>query len=421
MRRLTKTAWILAAACLFATTARADHWPAWRGPTALGVSHEKNLPTHWSTTDNVKWKVALPDEGNATPIVWGRRVFLTQATDGGKTRATLCYDRRDGNVLWRKAMQFSETERTHKDNPYCSASPVTDGERVIVSHGSAGVFCYDMAGKELWRRDLGLFQHVWGNASSPVIAGDLCYLNCGPGPRTFLIALDKRTGKTVWQVDIPGGMEDGNAKTWTGSWSTPLLVEADGRTDLVMTFPHRLTGRDPATGEERWRSEGLSRLVYTSPLAGEGVLVAMSGFMGPSMAIRMGGRGDVTKTHRLWHTEKESQRIGSGIILDGHIYIINEPGVAVCVALRTGKMVWQERIGRTAWGSFVLADGNLYLIDVAGDTHVIRAATTFQRVAKNALGERTRASIAISNGELFIRTYKHLWCIARGGGTSDPP
>jgi outer membrane protein assembly factor BamB len=180
-----------------------------------------------------------------------------------------------------------------------------------------------------------------------------------------------------------------------------------------MSFPHTLLGYDPATGDERWRCGGLGRLVYTSPVVGDGVIVAASGYMGPSMAVRVGGRGDVTESHRLWRTDRAPQRIGSGVVTGGHLYLVNEPGVAECIEPKTGKTMWKERLGKECWSSPVLADGKLYIVDQAGDGHVFRAATTFERIATNPIGERTRASIAVSNGELWIRTYEHLWCIAR--------
>src|SRR5581483_2548081 len=202
---------------VLSTPARADNWPAWRGPTGQGHSAETDLPVKWSATENVKWKVPLPDEGNSTPVVWGDRVFVTQATGkttwppkggGGpataESRMLLCFRRSDGKELWRKEVTYKEPESTHPTNPFCSASPATDGERVIVSHGSAGVFCYDLGGRELWRRDLGKCEHIWGNAASPVIYKNLVILNFGPGPRTFLVALDKQTGREVWKVEEKG-------------------------------------------------------------------------------------------------------------------------------------------------------------------------------------------------------------------------
>jgi outer membrane protein assembly factor BamB len=408
---IARTFVTLLVAAAAARAARGEDWPAWRGPTALGVSSEKGLPVRFSPTEGVAWKVPLPAPGNSTPVIVGKRIFLTQATAGGKRRALLALDRRDGRVLWEKAVEYPDREPTHEDNPYCSASPVCGDGIVVVSHGSAGVFAYDFEGKELWRRDLGKFHHIWGNASSPVLSGALCYLNCGPGPRSSLMALEAKSGKTAWQVEVPGGLEGGDAGSWTGSWSTPLLIRSEGRNDLLISYPHQLLAVDPASGHERWSCAGLGRLVYTSPITGEGVIVAMSGFGGPALAARAGGQGDVTATHRLWHEAKAPQRIGSGIITGGHLYFINEPGIGECRELESGKVVWKERVCGTTWSSPILADGNFYIIDQDGETQVFRAATRFERIASSHLHELTRASIAVSDGRLFIRTYKHLWCI----------
>lgn len=391
----------------------ANDWPAWRGPTGQGISAETDLPLEWGSKRNVRWKSPLPEPGNSTPIIWGERVFLTQAESRGRKRMILCFDRRDGKVLWKKVVDYEEREPTHKTNGYCSASPATDGERVVVFHGSAGVYCYDVDGRELWRRDLGEFRHIWGNAASPVIHGDLCYLNCGPGPRTFLIALDKRSGKTVWKRDIPGGRESGDSKTWTGSWSTPLIIRDGEKDNLIISYPGRLLSVDRKTGADIWTCTGLGKLVYTSPIARDGIVVAMSGFMGPPMAVRTGGSGDVTATHRLWRQDRSPQRIGSGVILAGRIYIVNDSGVAQCIEARTGKEVWKHRLSSNSWSSVVLSGDRLYAADKRGNFFVLRAAPKFELLAENSLGEPTCASIAVSNGELFIRTFENLWCISK--------
>ncbi len=188
---------------LLAVGVQAANWPAWHGPSGSGVTPETDLPVRWSATENVRWKVPLPDRGNSSPIVWRNRVFITQAIEKENHLTVMCLNRADGRVLWQSTVTRSEKDPTHETNPYASASPVTDGERVIAWFGSAGIYCYDLNGKELWRRDLGKQSHQWGYAASPIIYGDLCFLNFGPGERTFLIALDKKTGKTVWKVDVP--------------------------------------------------------------------------------------------------------------------------------------------------------------------------------------------------------------------------
>src|SRR5262245_47663620 len=198
---------VLSIVFAIASCAHAENWPAWRGPTGLGYSTEKDPPLKWTEKENIRWKAPLPDRGNASPTIWGDRIFLTQCADKGAKRGVLCLDRTNGKQLWFRTVDFDGTEPTHGTNPYGSATCATDGERVITSLGSAGVWCLDFDGKELWRKDLGKFIHIWGTASSPVIHGDLVYLWCGPGDRQFLVALNKRTGDEVWRHDELGGKD----------------------------------------------------------------------------------------------------------------------------------------------------------------------------------------------------------------------
>ncbi len=421
-----------AAALVFvaALSVSAANWPAWRGANADGISTEKNLPLKWSKDENVRWRVPLPEAGNSTPIVWGNQIFVTQSV--GDRRTLMCFNRADGKLLWQAGVTAKVKDPTHATNPYCSASPVTDGERVIVSFASEGLFCFGLDGKEMWRRtDFGRQIHIWGNAASPVIHGNLCFLNFGPGETTYLLAVDKLTGKTIWKNEEPGGDSGGpppaakdapaNKKAaprgkWLGSWTTPPIIREGGHDSLLMSWPGRLCALDPATGQERWTCAGLTPLVYTSPFHSSGVVVAMSGFGGSAMAVRTGGAGDVTGTKRLWHLPRSPQRIGSGVIHEGHIYIHNDPGTAMCLNLETGKEVWNERLkGATAsgqnWSSVMLADGKCYTITQGGDCFVFKASPTFELLATNPLGERSNSSIVPSNGELFIRTHKALWCI----------
>jgi outer membrane protein assembly factor BamB len=404
---------------LITAPARADNWPAWRGPTGDGQCAERDLPLKWSANENVRWKVKLPGPGNSTPVVWGERVFVTQATDKGKKRGLLCLSRKDGKKLWEKFVEYDAAEPTHDTNPYCSASPATDGERVVVSHGSAGVYCYDLGGNELWRRDLGKCEHIWGNAASPVLYGELVILNFGPGDRTFLIAMDRKTGKDVWKVEEPGGKRGDKGEAWVGSWTTPTLLKLKERDELIMSWPGVVKAYAPKTGELLWtcgglaKDEGTDRLVYTSPLVGPEAVVAMAGYGGPALAVRPGGSGDVTEARRLWRQKSGPQRIGSGVIVGDHVYMLNEPGTAECIELKTGKTVWNERVGPGAWGSLVRAGDRLYVTNVEGETLVLAAKPKFEVLSRNPLKERTRASVAVSDGDIFIRTYEHLWCVGK--------
>ena len=403
--------------------AHAADWPAWRGPLGTGVCEEKNLPVKWSATENVKWRTALAEPCNSTPVVWGDRVFLTQPE--GDRRTLQCFQRADGTRLWQAGVATKEKEPTHPTNPYCAASPVTDGERIIVSFASDGLFCYDFAGKELWRRtDLGRQIHIWGNGSSPVIHGDLCFLNFGPGETTYLLAVDKKTGQTVWKKDedtgygkVAGeGEKNANAATYIGSWTTPVIANIEGREQLLMSWPRRLAAYDVKTGEELWTSAGLNPLVYTSPIYGQETVVAMGGFGGAAIAVRAGGSGDITASRRVWEQPRSPQRIGSGVVHEGRIYIHNDPGTAMCLDLQTGAVLWTERLQGPAktgtnWSSALLADGLCYTITQGGDCFVFKADPKFELVAVNSLGERSNSSIVPSNGELFIRTHQALYCI----------
>ncbi|HUF61333.1 MAG TPA: PQQ-binding-like beta-propeller repeat protein [Verrucomicrobiales bacterium] len=406
-------------------SADAGNWGAWRGPKGDGVSQEKDLARKWSRMENVRWRAELPEPGNSTPVVWEDRIFVTQAV--GERRTLMCFRRADGALLWQEGVVTQEKEPTHATNPFCSASPVTDGERVVASFASDGLYCYDLEGKELWRRtDLGRQIHIWGNGSSPVLHGDWCFMNFGPGETTYLLAVDKRTGKTVWKHDeetgygrprdpeVQGG-ESGDP-AFIGSWSTPVIMDVEGSAQLLMSWPRRLAAYEPGTGRELWTCAGLNPLCYTSPVHENGIVVVMGGFNGMAMAVRAGGNGDITESRRLWHHPRTKQRIGSGVIHEGHIYIHNDPGVAECFELESGDLVWEERLkaeGASAqnWSSVTLADGYCYTINQGGDAFVFRASPVFELVSVNRLGEPANASIVPAHGQLFIRTHQALWCI----------
>lgn len=415
----------LAAALLAVRPTVAGNWPQWRGPRGTGVSAETNLPVHWGPDENVRWKVPLPDRGNSTPVVWGHRVFLTQGMARERRHALLCLDRATGRRLWQREVAQIEPDLTHDTNPPGSSSPVTDGERVIAWFGSAGLICHNLEGRELWRRDLGRQRHIWGWGSSPVIVGDLCVLNFGPGEPSFLIAVDKQTGAERWRLSVPdaesGEKKPGQDKpVWAGSWSTPIVIKPADAEQLVLSWPRTVVALEPSSGKTIWSCDGLNPLVYTSPIydPASRTVVAMGGYSGMALAVRADGRGDVTASHRLWHHPKTRQRIGSGVIHEGHVYIHTDPGVAECWELGTGRRVWEERLRGPGpkgdnWSSMVLAEGNLYTINQGGDAFVLRASPTFRVLATNSLAEPTIASPALSDGQIFIRTQRNLWCIGK--------
>lgn len=432
-------AWISLAAVTSASFALAGDWVTFRGPGGTGISTESKAPLEWGPDKNIKWKAKLPGPGNSSPIVSGDKVFITCATNKGHDRSLFCYDRKDGKELWVQTVHYDGDEPTHGTSPYCGSSPAADGERVVVWHSSAGLYCYDYNGKQLWSRDLGTFRHIWGYGASPVLYGDSILLNCGPGPRTFLIAVDRRTGETLWQTDEPGGdsgeeppapKEAGDKKDdsskdspkkaparrapWIGSWSTPLVAKVDGQDQIIVSFPRHVHAYDPNTGKIVWTCDGLGDLVYTSPLVSDGIGVAMGGFHGPAIGFKLGGSGNVTAQNRLWlEKPQQPQRIGSGVIIGKHIYMANEQGIAQCIELETGKEVWKERLpGGPIWGSLILAAGRLYVTNQKGTTLVMEPNTEkLKLLAENPLNERSNSTPAFSDGQVFVRTFENLYCI----------
>lgn len=386
----------------------ADNWPGWRGPTGQGFSSEKNLPLKWDAKTNIKWKIPLAEQGNSTPVIWGDRIYLTQANTGGTVRGVICFHRADGKELWKDSVTYDKKEQNWNPKWYCNASPTTDGERVLVSYGSAGWYCYDMDGKLMWKRtDLGHWQHSFGNASSPVIYKDLAILWCGPdslpGKRNFLLAVNKKSGETVWQHEEKNG-----------SWGTPVITKIQGHDQMLLAMGEFLKAFDPHSGKELWRCDGLMDYVYTSPLYENGYAVAMSGYGKSAIGLKVDGTGDISK-ERLWRHPKNIQRVGSGILIGEHCYIVDENGMPRCYEVKTGEEVWkvQDRINSNTWGSMVHAEGRLYVMMRNSETVVFNASPKYEILAVNPLGkEETNSSPAISNGEIFLRTFKHLFCVS---------
>lgn len=268
-------------------------------------------------------------------------------------------------------------EPTHRTNPHCASTPVADGSNVVVWHGSAGVFCYNFEGEQRWKRDLGETRHEWGYASSPILHRGKVILNFGPGPRTFLAAIALKDGELLWKLEEPGGL-DATDKRMVGAWSTPLAIEVDGVPQILCSMPTRVIACDPATGALLWSCEGLATekvdMVYGTPVVSDEIGVAFTGWInGPAIGFKSGGSGDVTTTNRLW-LEKQTQRIGSGVVVDGRLFIVNSgPGIAQCMECKTGRILWADRLeGGESWGSVVLAAGRLYVTSRKGVTTVFR-------------------------------------------------
>jgi len=400
--------------------AKGADWPAFRGPAGSGVAADEQAPTRWSGEENIRWKAALPRPGNGSPIVVRGRVLVTSAEDeAGRGRSLYCFDAATGEQRWVRTVEIDRTMPTHKTNPYCGSTPASDGQRVVVWHASAGLVCYDLDGRELWSRDLGEFRHMWGYGSSPILHKGRVILHTGPGKRVFVTAIDLESGKSVWETDEPLEGSDRNlAGKYMGSWSTPVIATVDGREQVILQMPIRVNAYDPDTGEIVWSCDGNRHdrgdLAYSSPILVGDLCYVTGGFQGVSMAIRLGGSGDITETHRLWRKEKMPQSIGSGVVVDGLVYRPNAgPSTIDCIDPTTGDVRWQERAG-SYWGSIVRAGDLLYATDQNAKTIVFRPnPERLDMVATNQLPGSCNATPAIADGRIYIRTDSYLYCIGQ--------
>ncbi len=401
---IIKTTWLLG--WLFAAAAWAGEWPCWRGPRGDGVSEETNVPIRWSNTENVAWKVAIPGVGHSSPIVWGDRVFLTSYLAQGNRRVLLCLDRLTGKTLWEQAVLTAPPEKRHNLNSFASGTPATDGRRVWVAFLQARdivVVCYDMEGKELWRKSPGTFASVHGFCSSPVPYKDTIILNCDQDAVACIVAFDQATGTERWRTDRPNR---------TRSYCTPTIFQAAGKTQLVLSGSKCVASYDPETGKQHWLVDGPTEQFVASVVFTDDMFFVTGGF--PDLhivTIRPGGEGNVTDTHIAWRDTAGVSYVPSPIAHGDHFFVVADRGLATCFDAKTGRREWQEKLGRHHSASAVAAGGNLYFLDDDGKMFVLKAGPKFELLAKNELGEECYASPAISRGQLFIRTLGNLYCI----------
>lgn len=399
------------------TVIRADNWPQWRGPTMNGVSTEKNLPVRWTAEENIVWKLGLPGLSGSTPIIWRDRVFLNVAD--GDDLYLWCVDRAKGTLVWKKLLGNGNV-KMRKQN-MSSPSPVTDGKNVYVMTGTGVLKGFDFAGKEVWSRDIqreyGVFGLNWGYASSPLLADNALYVQVLHGMKTddpsYVMRLDKTTGKTVWKVD----RHTEAIRESPDSYTTPALLRYGKNQELVVTGGDCVTGHDLASGKELWRANGLNPdnnpfyRIVASPVIFNEIIYAPTRVK-PLLALKAGGRGDVTSSHLLWSTTNGPD-VPTPVTDGKYFYVVNDRGIMWCLDARTGAEIYaQQRLKPGTYsGSPVLADGKIYVTNEDGLTSVVQAGPKFELLAENALNDYSLSSPAISDGQIFIRTSQHLYCI----------
>ena len=389
-----------------AGAAGADDWPQFRGPTGQGRSAEHGLPLEWSESHNVAWKVPVPGLGWSSPVVAGGRVWMTTAVKerGGSLRA-LAFDMETGReVVNVEVFRTRSAEATNPKNSRASPTPVIDGDRVYVHFGTDGTAALTTSGEIVWKAHLS-YESQHGNGGSPVVYGDLLILNCDGSDDAFVVALDKRTGKIRWRTS--------RRQPWDQAYSTPLVIRVGDRDEIVSVGAFRAAAYDPQSGKEIWRvsyADGFSNV--PRPVFGDGLVYIATGFQQPTLlAVRADGTGDVTKTHVAWTLRRAAPLTPSPLLAGDDLFIVNDAGIASCLDAKTGNIYWQQRLAGGYSASPVLADGRIYFLNEEGAATVIAPDRAFRKLATNALDGATLASMAVSNGSIFIRSHSHLYRI----------
>ena len=401
--------------CIFFTSQlKAADWPRFRGPAGDGTSSDPKVPSEWSDTKNLEWKLELPGKGFSSPIVVGDYVFVTcySNADGdlkNLKRHLLCVQRHEGKVVWSKVVPSAAPEARGPGfgtrHGYASHTPVSDGERVYVLFGNSGVLAFDMQGKQLWQQDVGRENAaMFGSGASPILYKDRLIVTAGAESESIR-ALDKKTGKQLWKAE---------AGSLSRCYSTPLIAKnTKGEDELLISVPYEVWSLNPNDGKLKWYAETkVDTNSCPTVVTRDGIVYVIGGRSGGRAAIRTGGKGDVTKSNVLWSTRGGSY-VPSPVLHEGHLFWINDRGVAYCVDVKSGKELAKKRIGGQFYASVVLIKDKLYAVSRFGGTYVLEATPELKQVAHNKLSDRSdfSASPAVSDGQLILRSDKYLYCI----------
>ena len=424
-RPLSSLRFFLCALCVFAfisPSVRAEDWPQWRGPRGDGTSTDAAPPTKWSSGENVKWKVPIPGKGHGSASIAGGRVYLNTCIEKENRRVLMCLDRRDGRVLWQRDVLVAPLEKKHGLNSYASSTPLVSDGRVYVTfldvgvtnpgqnvrpntktHGRVLVACYDVDGKEVWRRHVGKFSSIHGWSCSPVPYKENLIVNCDHDGDGYVVCLKRATGEEVWRIARPNN---------TRSYCNPTIVDVGGTKHMVMSGSKSTASYDPDTGAQRWLIDGPTEQYAASMVYGDGLFFITAGF--PTYHTL----GITPEGKTAWHQKGAAMAayVPSPVFSEGRLFLVTDegkPSRGVCFDAKTGRLLWSQLLGHHHRPSALLAGGNVYWLSDEGTCFVVKAGEKFELVARNELNEACNASPSISDGQIFIRSDQHLWCIGR--------
>ena len=393
-----------------------EDWTRFRGPNGQGISSEKGLPTNWSATENIAWKTPIPGDGWSSPIVLGNQIFLTTATDEGASCRLICVNREDGTITWNTEVHRQKPGPKRRQNSYATPTPVTDGKRVYAVFYDGTVVAVDLKGKLVWKNTEVDFFSLHGLGASPILVQDQLVMPFDGSSRTenrlgwkipweqaVVLALDTANGKVRWK---------GKRGKWRVGHVTPIVVE-DGK-QIVTAGGDRVQGFDTNTGERIWSIYSQGEGVTPSPVVGDGLIYTSSGFEEPTIrAIRLGGQGDITKSHIAWEQKKGVPVLASPLFVSPYLYTITRDNILHCLNAENGDIVWQKRLQGVYSASPVLVEGRIYILSEDGVTLVLQPGDRYDEIARNELGERCLASMAVSQGHFYVRAAQHLYCIGK--------
>ncbi len=403
--------WVIGIQLIWVSVGWSTDWPQWRGPKGDGRGPTGPYPVQWSPTKHVKWKTAVPGAGNSSPIIWKDKVFLTASTGlDHRTLHLLCYDRSRGRLLWESRFFASPAPSPFAGFPpergHAAPTPATDGDIVVGLFGSGDLVAVDLDGRLRWFRALaaeyGPFRNEYGIGASPILHQGTVYVQIDHDTESYLLAVDAKTGSTKWR----------SQRRTKDNWATPLIAQVGNRHVLIALGTHTCIAYDVENGSEVWSLNGFERLCSVTPIADRGILYATSGPRGEVMAVDLVSARKGQSPTILWRSKKIGPFIPSPILVGEYLYVLDDGGFITCLEAKSGQERWKERLGSRGRASPVAAGDIIYFTGLDGTTLVLRADGRFEPVAKNKMGEDVAASPALADGDILIRSEKHLWCIS---------